>query len=239
MPLSDAAKAVRSRIAKCKRCPLSAHTKPVLWSGPTPLNPPAIAVIGEAPGEMEERTGRGFIGPSGQLLRRMMKDVGLDPERMGWLNSCMCRPKQTSIVNPDPPAASLKACGVNVNMSLAVLKPRFLLLVGRIALNQWRPGAKLQQAHGRPFITGDRRITIGVYHPAALLHAYNADIESKLRGDLRFLRELTEAAEPGELWPVDCESCGRDVEIYDEQAVAWCMKHAPQEEYTQEVLFSG
>jgi len=241
VPLSDTAKAVRRKVAKCRRCPLSEHTRPVGWSGPTPLKPPRIAVLGEAPGQVEAETGRPFAGPSGLLLRRMMIECGLEPERMGWLNAAQCRP---GALNADPSEGTLQACALNVNMILAVLQPDFLLLVGRIALQRFRPEAKLAYAHGRPFALGKARgrwrIGVPVYHPAALLHGGKGmwDLEAKMRADLRELAKLVRVR-PGMRWPETCEVCGRDVDVYTEQGVAFCWKDLPKVAVEQPALFAG
>ena len=238
MPLSETAKAVRRKVAKCRRCPLSEHTRPIPWSGPTPLKPPRIAVVGEAPGEVETEAGRGFVGPSGQLLRRMMIECGLEPERMGWLNICACRPP----MNRDPKPEEVAACALNVTLQLSVLQPDFVLLVGQFALQRFRPEGKLAYAHGRPFALGKARgrwrIGVPVYHPAALLHGGKGmwDLEAKMRADLRELAKLVRVR-PGERWPETCERCGRDVDVYDEMGVAYCWKDMPKVAVEQPALF--
>lgn len=237
MPLTPAARTIRKKVLSCKRCPLSAKTRPVAWSGPTPLRPPAIAVIGEAPGEEEEKAGKGFVGPSGQVLRRMMKEVGLEPERMAWLNICACRPP----LNRDPKPEEMNACSPNVTMQLSVLRPRYILLVGRIALGRWRPEAKLAHAHGRPFVVGKTkdgwRLAYPIYHPAAIMHGKHSwDLEAKMRGDLREFAELVRV-QPGERWPESCEICGRDVDTYMSNGVPYCFSHMPHAEVDQLVMF--
>lgn len=224
MPLTPAAKAIRKRILSCTRCDLrAACTRPVPWSGPTPLRHLPVAVIGEAPGAEEDAAGRPFVGRSGQMLRQMLTDAGLYPDYMGWCNVVSCRP---GVMNRDPKVAEIAACSANLKLQLAAMRPNFLLLVGRFSLQVFRPGAKLSDAHGRPFKTLDQTYTCyPIYHPAALLHTgNNADLRQKMVDDLARFRTFVYGRTQ---WSEDCEVCGAPVDRYDPQGVAFCFTHYP------------
>lgn len=84
------------RGAKCRICPLRGHTV-VPGEGPPPTERLAtgmsmIAVVGEAPGEQEERQGRPFVGPSGEELDRALRQAGLDRRKILVCNILACRP---------------------------------------------------------------------------------------------------------------------------------------------------
>jgi DNA polymerase len=67
---------LREAVHTCRGCDLYQHaTQPVFGEGPETAE---IVLVGEQPGEQEDLAGRGFVGPSGQLLDRALTDAGLD-----------------------------------------------------------------------------------------------------------------------------------------------------------------
>jgi len=238
MPLSPAARAIRKRILSCTRCSLHKSCKrPIPWSGPTPLTHSPVAVIGGAPETVEDKAGKAFVGPAGRLLQRMMTSAGLSPDYMGWLYAAACRP----VMDKDPKAEALRACSPNLALQLSVLKPRFLLLVGRIAAAQFRPGIKLTESHGRPFVTPDARyIGYPIYNPIALLFGdkTRADLGPMLADDLRRFCEMVYASDSYANWPDDCQTCGAGVDRYDPQGIAFCHAHFPAAVVDQGRLFA-
>jgi DNA polymerase len=143
-------------------------------------------VVGEAPGAEEDRRGEPFVGRAGQLLDSMLRAIGLPRDRVYIANVLKCRPPG----NRDPAASEASECLPYLEQQVALLRPKVMLAVGRIAaqnlLRTDQPLGRLrQQAH----VFGTARVPLVVtYHPAYLLRA-PAD-KRKAWEDLKLAREV-------------------------------------------------
>jgi DNA polymerase len=137
---------LRERVAACTRCGLSAtRTQTVFGVGNLQAE---WLVVGEAPGAEEDRQGEPFVGRAGQLLNAMLRAIGLKREQVYIANVLKCRPPQ----NRDPVASETMECLPFLDRQIALLRPKIMLVVGRIAAqNLLRTDAKLgalrQQVH--------------------------------------------------------------------------------------------
>lgn len=89
--------------AKCEECPLAEVATFVPSSGPDKAS---LAIVGEAPGIQEARSGRQFSGPAGKLLDIVLKHHHIDREETFLTNATLCRPPDNSA----PPRAAITAC---------------------------------------------------------------------------------------------------------------------------------
>jgi uracil-DNA glycosylase family 4 len=93
-------------------------------------NPGArLMLIGEAPGAEEDRQGKPFVGPSGQLLDRMLACIGLDRTSVYITNSIYWRPPG----NRTPTAAEIAACQPFLERQIELIRPKLIVFVGGIA----------------------------------------------------------------------------------------------------------
>jgi uracil-DNA glycosylase family 4 len=175
---------LRDRVAACTRCGLSAtRTQTVFGVG----NPQAEwLVVGEAPGAEEDRQGEPFVGRAGQLLNAMLRAIGLKREQVYIANVLKCRPPQ----NRDPMAAETTECLPYLDRQIALLKPKIMLVVGRIAAqNLLRTDAKLGALRQQVHSFGPSSVPLIVtYHPAYLLRSPAE--KRKAWEDLKFAREV-------------------------------------------------
>ena len=175
---------LRARVAACTRCSLSAtRTQTVFGVG----NPHADwLIVGEAPGAEEDRRGEPFVGRAGQLLNSMLHAIGLAREQVYIANVLKCRPPG----NRDPAATEAAECLPYLERQIALLKPKIMLAVGRIAAqNLLRTektlGALRQQVHR----FGLSQVPLVVtYHPAYLLRTPTE--KRKAWEDLKFARDV-------------------------------------------------
>ncbi len=175
---------LRARVAACTRCPLSAtRTQTVFGVG----NPHADwLIVGEAPGAEEDRKGEPFVGRAGQLLNSMLRAIGLAREQVYIANVLKCRPPG----NRDPNLSEAAECLPYLERQIALLKPKIMLAVGRIAAqNLLRTdktlGALRQQVHQ----FGLSQVPLVVtYHPAYLLRTPTE--KRKAWEDLKFARAV-------------------------------------------------
>ena len=157
----------------CTNCPLDKaqlhHPKMLPTGSPTPI----WYILGEAPGEVEDKHGEQFIGKSGTLIRDRIKSRWLKSIR--WNNTIRCRPPG----NRDPSAKELACCRSLQVRDIEQSKPWAVLAVGRLAL-QWFLGdtfsekeLKISDWSGKRFIATIGKHTCWVYvvtHPAAILY---------------------------------------------------------------------
>jgi DNA polymerase len=126
-------------------------------------------VIGEAPGADEDRQGEPFVGRAGQLLNEMLRAAGVDRRQVYIANVLKCRPPE----NRDPKPDETDSCEPFLTRQIALVQPRLLLAVGRIAaqalLRTETPIGRLrgQVHHYAP--TGTPLVV--TYHPAYLLRS--------------------------------------------------------------------
>jgi DNA polymerase len=130
---------------------------------------PRWLVIGEAPGADEDRQGEPFVGRAGQLLTEMLRAVGLTREQVFIANILKCRPPE----NRDPKPEEAKSCEHYLQRQIALLQPRLILAVGRIAAqNLLQVETPIGKLRGEVHAWGPDRIPVVVtYHPAYLLRS--------------------------------------------------------------------
>jgi uracil-DNA glycosylase family 4 len=207
--------ALVDQILSCTNCELhTGCTAPVPWSG----TPARIAVIGEAPGAIEDDQGQPFVGPAGQLLRSLLREAGIT-EPVAYLNAASCFPHGT------PTWDQVRACEQNKFDQLTYLKPDFVLLVGKIALRSMRGELDLRHGRSRPF-KAHGYLCFGTYHPSAALR--NRHYESVLRADLDRFAVLLAAPDWTDRIPATCAGCAVDAEWYEaDSGLGWCRVHLP------------
>ncbi len=158
---------LESAIRACRRCALAGHrTQVVIGRGSRRAD---WLVIGEAPGAEEDRQGLPFVGPAGQLLDRMLQAIGLDEASAYIANTVKCRPPG----NRDPDPEEVSACHDHLLNQIALLRPRILLVVGRVAAQALLgTEAPLARLRGRPHRHAETGLPLVVtYHPAYLLRS--------------------------------------------------------------------
>lgn len=137
-------------------------------------NPEAdILFIGEAPGAEEDRQGIPFVGPSGQLLDRMLASIGLDRSRFFISNTVFWRPPG----NRNPTTGEMAICMPFVERLIELVGPRVLVAVGGPAASSLlAQNVSVSRLRGRwfpyssPGLARPIEATV-IYHPAFLLRS--------------------------------------------------------------------
>jgi uracil-DNA glycosylase len=168
---------LREAVADCRACSLGGTRRQTVFG--MGAQRAHWMVVGEAPGEQEDRQGLPFVGPSGELLDAMLRALGLtraedgpasDAQRVYIANTLKCRPPG----NRNPAPDELARCEPFLVRQIALLQPRIILAMGRFAvqalLRSSEPVGRLRgrvhEYHGVPLVV--------TYHPAYLLR-YPAD----------------------------------------------------------------
>lgn len=157
---------INKKISECKRCALCANRHNVVPG--MGVENPLVLVIGEGPGEEEDKQGKPFVGPAGQLLDKMLGAIGLSREKNCYIaNIVKCRPPANR--NPLPEEAD--ACRPFLDAQIAALKPKAILCAGSVAVkNLFHSNDGVMKLHGQVLdFNGIPVVT--TWHPSALLRA--------------------------------------------------------------------
>ncbi|MFT3905415.1 MAG: uracil-DNA glycosylase [Steroidobacteraceae bacterium] len=166
----------------CTRCDLAAsRTQTVFGVGNRQAE---LLVIGEAPGADEDRQGEPFVGRAGQLLNSMLRALGSPRDTVYIANVLKCRPPG----NRDPNPVEVNCCLGYLHRQLALVRPKLLLAVGRIAAqNLLATDTPIGKLRGSLHRFGPDGVPLIVtYHPAYLLRS---PLEKRRAWqDLKFVR---------------------------------------------------
>ncbi len=151
----------------CSRCPLHATRSNVVFGSGSLLA--KLMLVGEAPGENEDKQGKPFVGRAGQLLQSLLRSIHLDREQIFITNILKCRPPH----NRDPLPSEVAQCTNLLKAQIEIIKPHFLVAVGRIAAQfLLNSGASMKQLREKWLVHPETNTPLLVtYHPAYLLRS--------------------------------------------------------------------
>lgn len=148
------------QVRTCADCPLHAgRANAVPGEGPPDAE---ILFIGEGPGAQEDRQGRPFVGPAGNLLEDLLLSIGMTREQVYIANMVKCRPPN----NRDPMPDEIAACAKYLERQIELIDPLLIVTLGRFAMARFLPGQSISRVRGRLRTVDGRRI-FPIMHPAA------------------------------------------------------------------------
>lgn len=127
-----------------------------------------VMFIGEAPGSTEDLQRRPFVGRGGQLLNKILTEIGWKREDVYITNIVKRRPPD----NRDPLPEEIIVYQPYLTKQIEIINPKIIATLGRFAMNYFIPTAKISRDQGKIFRVG-RRLMMPIYHPAAALRATN------------------------------------------------------------------
>lgn len=173
------------RIRACTRCPELVESRTTVVVGDTPFGA-RLLVVGEAPGAVEDQTGRPFVGRSGQLLDRLLEEVGLHRDDVAVLNTVKCRPPGNRV----PTRQESSRCRPWTTEQLTELVPSLVVTLGLTSATWFLGRTALGQVRGRVHEVDGHRV-LPTYHPAAALRGGpHGEPLRLLRTDLALAAEL-------------------------------------------------
>ncbi|HEX2700531.1 MAG TPA: uracil-DNA glycosylase [Acidimicrobiales bacterium] len=164
----------------CTRCPLAAgRTQVVFGVG----NPSAdLMFVGEGPGREEDLKGEPFVGRSGQLLDRLLREeLGIGRDRVYIANVVKCRPPG----NRDPLPAEVAACRPWLERQVELIAPRVIVTLGNFAVRLLLDTTEgIRALRGRAYPYG-RAVVVPTYHPSFVLRSGSTgEVMAGIRADL-------------------------------------------------------
>ncbi len=151
----------------CTACKLSSTRRQVVFGVGNPQA--RLMLIGEGPGQEEDRTGKPFVGQAGQLLEQILGAVGIAREEVYIANVVKCRPPNNR--NPEPD--EIIACEDWLLEQIRLIKPQIIITLGNVP-TQWALGTTLGITKTRGVWTEFKRLSapiplLPMFHPAYLL----------------------------------------------------------------------
>jgi uracil-DNA glycosylase family 4 len=185
-------KAVYEEARECLRCPLHrTRTTVVFGSGNADAD---LMFIGEAPGANEDKQGLPFVGQAGQLLERLLGEIGLERGDVFIANTLKCRPPG----NRDPHPNEIDTCQSYLRQQVALIEPTVICTLGNFSTKLLREdNTGISRVHGRDEVRviGSRAVRLyPLYHPAAAL--YTPSTLETLRADFQRIPDLLASGAP-------------------------------------------
>ncbi len=156
---------LRTRAHACTACPLATSRTHVVFGEGDPQSP--VMFVGEGPGQVEDETGRPFVGPAGQLLDRILASVELDRTKVYITNVVKCRPPGNRV----PEDREVAACKPFLEGQFATIGPRIVVCLGNVPkahlLGPKAPG--ITNCRGRYYAWRPGIVLVPFFHPSYLL----------------------------------------------------------------------
>jgi uracil-DNA glycosylase len=172
---------LRDAAAGCKACPLwKTGTQTVFGEGAAKAE---VVLVGEQPGDQEDKQGKPFVGPAGKLLDKALEEAGID-RSLAYVTNVVkhfkwqARGKRR--IHQKPSWSEIAACRPWLDAELRVVKPRVLVCLGATAAQallgrQFR----VTKERGRPVESDLAPVVIATVHPSSILRADEADREAE------------------------------------------------------------
>jgi uracil-DNA glycosylase len=183
---------LRTEALACTRCALASGRTTVVFGEGDP--DAGLMVVGEGPGREEDLAGRPFVGRSGALLDRLLREEAeLDREQVYIANVVKCRPPG----NRDPLPEEISACRPYLEEQVALIHPAVLLTLGNFATKLLLATSEgITKVRGRTYPYGaSGAVIVPTFHPAAALRGGGA-VLAGMRADFVRAKEVL-AAGPG------------------------------------------
>src|SRR5919197_1698346 len=199
LPREKSQEALVKAAARCQGCDLyRVGTQTVFGEGPPRAE---VMMIGEQPGDVEDRAGQPFVGPAGRVLDEALEEVGIDRSRVYVTNVVKhfkweARGKRR--IHSKPNAREIRACRPWLDEELELVEPRIIVVLGATAAQALLgPKFRVTQQRGQALSnTGLAPYVVATVHPASILRAPDPETrESEGRAfvaDLRTVRKLLE-----------------------------------------------
>lgn len=194
-PPKDATlKELRAAAQHCTACPLYKNaTCAVFGEGPARAR---IVVVGEQPGDQEDREGRPFIGPAGKMLDRALEEAGVDRDEVYVTNAVKhfkFEQRGNRRMHDTPNVREVKACRPWLEAELDRLRPKVVVALGATAARSiFNAVTRIGASRGR-VLESEFGKTLVTIHPSALLRMPDkttmaAEI-SRFASDLRLIKK--------------------------------------------------
>jgi DNA polymerase len=181
-------------VAQCRKCEIGATRRNAVYGEGDPRA--ALMVVGEGPGETEDKLGRPFVGRAGELLDRMLMSIDLPREDVFICNTVKCRPTFDTgqrLANRPPTPDEMRNCRPYLDEQIAIVRPRVILALGAPAAKSFM-GERFSITKQRGvWFEGPAGIPIiATFHPAYILRQTGGamnEVKKLVWADLKAVRD--------------------------------------------------
>jgi uracil-DNA glycosylase family protein len=180
---------LREAVQGCRGCSLYANaTQAVFGEGPAKAE---IVMVGEQPGDQEDRRGKPFVGPAGRILSQGLEEAGIDRTKVFVTNVVKhfkFERRGKRRIHKRPAAEEVKACRPWFDAELDVVKPKALVALGATAAQDlFGRSFRVTKQRGEPLDFPFAPLVMATIHPSAILRADDDQREEEYR---RFVEDL-------------------------------------------------
>jgi uracil-DNA glycosylase len=191
---------IASGAAQCNRCELYLRaTQTVFGEGPVPA---AMMLVGEQPGDQEDKQGAPFVGPAGRVLDDALEVAGIDRGAVYVTNAVKhfkweARGKRR--IHKRPNATEIEACSLWLGEEIAHVRPAVIVAMGATAVRAvLRKSRAIASLRGQVLGSAFGPPMVATVHPSAIVRVPDRDDRQAalegLAADLRLAREVTSPA---------------------------------------------
>jgi len=195
LPEERTLQALREAARDCRACDLwRCATQTVFGEGSEDAR---MMLVGEVPGDREDREGRPFVGPAGRELDRALEAAGIDREEVYVTNAVKhfrFRERGKRRIHQKPDAGQIRACRPWLRAEIDVIRPEALVVLGATAARALLGSSfRLMAERGRPLDSDLAPVVVATIHPSAILRAPDGEARQAQRE--LFTEDLRVAAE--------------------------------------------
>jgi DNA polymerase len=196
VPARGGVKALREAAAGCRACPLWRDaTQSVFGAGPARSE---LMLVGEQPGDREDREGKPFVGPAGRLLDEALEEAGIDPAsayKTNVVKHFKWKPRGKRRIHQTPSKLEIDACMPWLRAELDRVHPQAVGLLGATAAKAMLgPSFRVSRQRGELLEVEFAPVAVATYHPSAILRADGDERERAFADLVDDLRVLAGAA---------------------------------------------
>ena len=177
VPVSTSLKTLGAAAEKCRGCDLyKTATQVVFGAGPKKAR---IMLVGEQPGDQEDRQGEPFVGPAGALLDKALADAGIPRDQVFLTNAVKhvkWEPRGKRRIHKKPRMSEVKACRPWLEAELRAVRPAVVVCLGATAAQSMLGASfKLMKQRGQVVSSPSAPRVVATIHPSAVLRAPDAE----------------------------------------------------------------
>ena len=182
--------AMRGAVQGCRGCDLYRNaTQAVFGEGKRRA---VVMMVGEQPGDSEDREGRPFVGPAGRMLDRALAEAGIDRDAVYLTNAVKhfkWTPRGKRRIHKNPAAEEIRACRPWLDAEIEVVRPKVVVALGATAAKAIiGPKFKVTEQRGTVVETPIPALVTATVHPSAILRA--ADDAARDQAYAALVRDL-------------------------------------------------